>query len=137
MMPENYLKNSYKIVRDNGGVCIADEVQVGFGRVGKCWWAFELSDVVPDIVTVGKPFGNGHPLSAVITTEEIAESYFQKGNPFFSTFGGNPVSCKIGLAVLQTIEKEKLRENATKVGELLLNMAKDLQKKHEIIGDVR
>src|SRR5690606_3171353 len=100
---ENYLREVYAMVRAAGGVCIADEVQVGFGRVGSHWWAFETQGVVPDIVTMGKPIGNGHPLSALVTTREIAAS-FNNGLEYFNTFGGNPVSCAAGLAVLDVIE---------------------------------
>lgn len=85
MLPKNYLKETYQYVREHGGVCIADEVQVGFGRTGKHWWAFELQNVVPDIVTMGKPMGNGHPVAAVITTKEIAESFERTGVEYFNT----------------------------------------------------
>ncbi len=136
VLPEGYLKEVYKLVRQAGGVCIADEVQVGFGRVGEKFWAFELQDVVPDIVSLGKPIGNGHPLAAVVTTEEIADS-FNNGMEFFNTFGGNPVSCAAGLAVLDVIENENLQANALKAGNHLLEGLKGLQEKYKIIGDVR
>ena len=126
----------YRIVRGAGGVCIADEVQVGFGRVGSHFWAFETQNAVPDIVTMGKPIGNGHPLAAVVTTRDIAES-FQTGMEYFNTFGGNPVSCAIGLAVLDVIENEGLQENAATMGEYLLNGLRVLKTQHPIIGDVR
>lgn len=135
-LPEGYLKEVYAMVRAAGGVCIADEVQVGFGRVGSHWWAFELQDVVPDIVTMGKPIGNGHPMSAVVTTREIADS-FNNGMEYFNTFGGNPVSCAAGLTVLDVIERDKLRENALDVGNYLLDGFRTMQKRFDIIGDVR
>ena len=108
--PPNYLREVYKHVRSAGGICIADEVQVGFGRVGSKWWAFELQgeDIVPDIVTLGKPMGNGHPVSAVVTTSEVADSFKSTGIEYFNTFGGNPVSCAIASAVIDVIEDEKV-----------------------------
>ena len=136
VLPEGYLKEAYSHVRDAGGVCIADEVQVGFGRVGTHFWAFETQGVVPDIVTLGKPIGNGHPLAAVITTPEIA-ALFNNGMEYFNTFGGNPVSCAIGMAVLDVIAEEHLQENALEVGTYLMNGLCNLMKKHSIIGDVR
>ncbi|RZF41480.1 hypothetical protein LSTR_LSTR000194 [Laodelphax striatellus] len=137
--PANYLRNVYKYVREAGGVCIADEVQCGFGRVGKHWWAFQMQgdDVIPDIVTVGKPMGNGHPVAAVITTPAIARSFKETGIEYFNTYGGNPVSCAIANAVISVIENERLRENATRVGNYLLNSAQKLKDKHALIGDVR
>ncbi|MCP4600014.1 MAG: aminotransferase class III-fold pyridoxal phosphate-dependent enzyme [Proteobacteria bacterium] len=136
VLPEGYMGEAFKHVRAAGGVCIADEVQVGFGRAGSRFWAFETQDVIPDIVTLGKPIGNGHPLAAVVTTEEIANA-FANGMEYFNTFGGNPVSCAIGLAVLKVIENEQLQENAQKVGALLLEGLKGLMDKHALIGDVR
>ena len=136
VLPEGYLKEAYLQVRNAGGVCIADEVQVGFGRAGTHFWAFETQGVVPDIVTLGKPAGNGHPLAAVITTPEIAAS-FANGMEYFNTFGGNPVSCAIGMAVLDVIAEEHLQENALEVGNYLINSLGELMKKHSIIGDVR
>ncbi|XP_059489588.1 5-phosphohydroxy-L-lysine phospho-lyase [Neocloeon triangulifer] len=137
--PANYFRNVYKIIREAGGVCIADEVQTGFGRVGKYWWAFQLQgdDIIPDIVTVGKPMGNGHPVAAVITTREIAQSFKNTGVEYFNTYGGNPVSCAVALAVIETIEKQNLRENATRVGNHLINSLKIMSKKHPVVGDVR
>jgi 4-aminobutyrate aminotransferase-like enzyme len=117
-------------------VCIADEVQVGFGRAGSHFWGFETQGVVPDIVTMGKPIGNGHPLAAVVTTPEIAAS-FNNGMEYFNTFGGNPVSCAIGLAVLDVIEEERLQENARKVGMHLMSGLRGLMEKHTLISDVR
>ena len=136
VLPENYLKEAYRHVRNAGGVCIADEVQVGFGRVGSHFWGFETQGVIPDIVTLGKPIGNGHPLAAVVTTPEIAAS-FNNGMEYFNTFGGNPVSCAIGLAVLDVIEEERLQENARKVGMHLMSGLHRLMEKHTLIGDVR
>jgi len=123
-------------VKEAGGVCIADEVQVGFGRTGSHFWGFETQGVVPDIVTIGKPAGNGHPLGAVVTTHEIADS-FCNGMEYFNSFGGNPVSCAAGLAVLDTIKKEKLQDNARDVGQYLLKGLSLLKHRHPIIGDVR
>lgn len=139
ILPPGYLRTVYKHVRDAGGVCIADEVQVGFGRVGTHWWAFQLQgeDVVPDIVTMGKPMGNGHPIAAVITTKEIADSFAATGMEYFNTYGGNPVSCAIANAVLDVIEDERLRENAIAVGGHLLDGLNKLKEKHQLIGDVR
>jgi 4-aminobutyrate aminotransferase-like enzyme len=111
-------------------------VQVGFGRVGSHFWAFETQNVVPDIVTLGKPIGNGHPLAAVITTAEIADA-FANGMEYFNTFGGNPVSCAIGMAVLDVIENEGLQQNAERAGRRLLEGMRGLQAKYPIIGDVR
>jgi 4-aminobutyrate aminotransferase-like enzyme len=136
IFPDGFLKESFKHVRSAGGVCIADEVQVGFGRMGDKFWGFETQGVVPDIVTLGKPIGNGHPIGAVVTTKEIAES-FATGMEFFSTTGGNTVSCAVGMAVLDEIENEKLQQNAKKVGAHLLKRLKGLMKTHPIIGDVR
>jgi 4-aminobutyrate aminotransferase-like enzyme/Ser/Thr protein kinase RdoA (MazF antagonist) len=135
-LPENYLKNVYAYVRSAGGLCIADEVQVGFGRVGDSFWGFELQDVEPDIVVLGKPIGNGHPLAAVIVTSEIADA-FNNGMEYFNTYGGNPVSMATGLAVLDVIQTESLQKHAKTVGDFLLNGLKKLMQKHGIIGDVR
>ena len=103
------MKIIYKNIRKKGGVCISDEVQTGFGRLGKYFWGFEMHNVVPDLVILGKPMGNGHPIGAVITTDEISKS-FERGVEFFSSFGGNPVSCAAGLAVLDVIEEENLQK---------------------------
>ena len=115
ILPKNYLKNIFKFVKNKNALCIADEVQTGFGRVGKNFWAFEEHGVIPDIVTLGKPMGNGHPIAAVITTEKIANS-FNNGMEYFNSFGGNPVSCAVGNAVLDVIENEKLQNNAALTG---------------------
>ena len=106
ILPPNYLKNIFNFVRKKNALCIIDEVQTGFGRVGKNYWAFEEHNVIPDIVTLGKPMGNGHPISAVITTKEIAK-VFNNGMEYFNSFGGNPVSCAVGNAVLDVIHEEK------------------------------
>ena len=131
-----YLKEIYPAIRKQGGICISDEVQTGFGRLGDNFWGFEAQDVVPDMVIIGKPMANGHPMGAVITTSEIAES-FSKGVEFFSSFGGNPVSCAIGLSVLEVIEEERLQENAKLVGDFYMSLFVELQKKYACIGDVR
>jgi len=136
VFPENYLSEVYRHVHVAGGVCIADEVQVGFGRLGSHFWGFATQGVIPDIVVLGKPIGNGFPLAAVITTEEIADA-FGNGMEFFSTFGGNPVACATGLAVLDVLEEERLQENARAVGEYWIAGIRELQKRHLIIGDVR
>ncbi|VVC95739.1 unnamed protein product [Leptidea sinapis] len=135
--PDGYLKRAYEYIREAGGVCIADEVQVGFGRVGSHMWAFETQDVIPDIVTMGKPMGNGHPVAAVITTPEIARSFADTGIEYFNTYGGNPVSCAIANAVLDVIEEERLMERANRVGNHLLSRCEGLKHKHRLIGDVR
>jgi 4-aminobutyrate aminotransferase-like enzyme len=136
VLPDNYFAEAYRHVRAAGGVCIADEVQVGFGRVGTHWWGFETQGVVPDIVTMGKPIGNGHPLGAVVTTPEIADA-FANGMEYFNTFGVNPVSCAIGLAVLDVIQEEGLQAHALRVGNRLLDGLRSLMDKHPLIGDVR
>ncbi|KAM7021270.1 ethanolamine-phosphate phospho-lyase [Passerculus sandwichensis] len=137
--PVGYFQKVAEYVRAAGGVFIADEVQVGFGRVGKHFWAFQLQgeDFVPDIVTMGKPIGNGHPMSCVVTTREIAEGFGASGLEYFNTFGGNPVSCAIGLAVLDVIEKEDLQGNATRVGNYLLELLAEQKEKHPLVGDIR
>jgi 4-aminobutyrate aminotransferase-like enzyme len=136
VFPPSYLEEVYGRVRGAGGVCIADEVQVGFGRLGTHFWGFETQNVIPDIVVLGKPIGNGFPLAAVITTHEIARS-FDNGMEFFSTFGGNPVACAAGLAVLKIVEEENLQERALRVGNFLKKSLLSLQEQHPIIGDVR
>nr|XP_022319904.1 5-phosphohydroxy-L-lysine phospho-lyase-like [Crassostrea virginica] len=137
IMPEGYLKQVYKYVHDAGGVCIADEVQVGFGRVGSHFWAFQPEGVEPDIVTMGKPMGNGHPVAAVVTTQEISDKFKASGMQYFNTYGGNPVSCAVALAVLHTIEEEKLQEQALRVGNYWINKVKEMMHAFPIIGDVR
>src|SRR5437870_877734 len=136
ILPPGYLSDAYAAVRNAGGVCVADEVQTGFGRAGQYFWMFETQGVVPDIVTLGKPIGNGHPLAAVITTPEIAAS-FANGMEYFNTFGGNPVSCAVGLAVLDVIRDEELQQNALEVGNYLKQELLELQNQHSLIGHVR
>jgi len=136
VFPEDYLKHAYKHVRRSGGICIADEVQVGFGRVGSHFWGFETQGVVPDIVTLGKPIGNGFPLAAVITRPEIAKA-FDNGMEYFNTFGGNPVSCAVGMEVLRVIQEEGLMENARLTGRYLKRELEKLKQKYPLIGDVR
>ena len=135
-LPKGYLNEIYPAIRAQGGVCISDEVQTGFGRLGQHFWGFETSDVIPDMVILGKPIANGHPMGAVVCTEEIAAS-FEKGVEFFSSFGGNPVSCAIATAVLDVIEEEGLQENAKVVGEHYASLLKELMRKYPCIGDVR
>ena len=136
LLPRGYLVEACEHVRKAGGVCIADEVQVGFGRMGDKFWGFETQGVIPDIVTMGKPIGNGHPIGAVVTTKEIAGS-FNTGMEFFSTTGGNTVSCAVGMAVLDEIELEHLQQNAKAIGTYLLYHLKELKGIHKVIGDVR
>jgi 4-aminobutyrate aminotransferase-like enzyme len=136
IFPPGYLRAVYEIVRAAGGVCIADEVQTGLGRVGTHFWAFEAQDVVPDVVVMGKPLGNGHPLAAVVARREIAES-FDNGMEYFSTFGGNQVSCAIGLAVLDVLRDEPLQANALDVGERMLSALRGFIGRHPLVGDVR
>ncbi|MEM9526438.1 MAG: aminotransferase class III-fold pyridoxal phosphate-dependent enzyme, partial [Bacteroidota bacterium] len=136
VLPEGYLKEVYTAVRQQGGLCISDEVQVGLGRVGKHWWGFELQGVVPDIITIGKPLGNGHPLGAVVCTPEVA-ARFANGMEYFNTFGGNPVSCAVGRAVLRVVKWEGLREQASATGNYLKKILNQLAREHSIIGDVR
>jgi 4-aminobutyrate aminotransferase-like enzyme len=135
-LPADYVQAVYAMVRAAGGVCIADEVQTAYGRLGEHFWGFEAYGVVPDIVVLGKPIGNGHPLGAVVTTPEIAKS-FDNGMEFFSTFGGNTVSCAIGLAVLEVVFEEGLQVHALKVGKYLLDRLEELRGRHALIGDVR
>lgn len=135
-LPDDFLKRAYKYVREAGGLCISDEVQVGCGRLGKTFWGFQLHDVIPDIITIGKPLGNGHPLAAVACTKEVAEK-FANGMEYFNTFGGNPVSCAIGTEVLRVVKEEGLQKNALEVGEFLKVELNKLAKEFPIIGDVR
>ncbi|MDN3203280.1 aminotransferase class III-fold pyridoxal phosphate-dependent enzyme [Algoriphagus sediminis] len=131
-----YLAELYPAFRKQGGVCISDEVQTGFGRIGDHFWGFEAQGVIPDMVILGKPIGNGHPLGAVVCTQEISES-FEKGVEFFSSFGGNPVSCAIGLSVLEVIEEEGLQQNAKEVGDHYMKLFRELSEQTDCIGDVR
>jgi len=136
VFPPGYLAEAYRYVRAAGGLCIADEVQVGFGRLGTHFWGFETQNVVPDIVVLGKPIGNGFPLAAVVTTPEIAAA-FDNGMEFFSTFGGNPVACAAGLAVLDVLRDEQLQAHALRVGTRLLAGLRELIERHPIVGDAR
>jgi len=136
VLPDEYLNKVYEAVRAAGGVCIADEVQTGFGRIGTHCYAFEKYGVVPDIVVLGKPIGNGHPIGAVITTRAIAAS-FDNGMEFFSTFGGNNVSCAIGLKVLEVLREENLQAHALRVGEHLKSGLHDLKPRYEMIREIR
>src|SRR6185436_17430167 len=133
--PQGYLKHTYEHIRAAGGVCIADEVQTGFGRTGTHFWGFETQGVMPDIVTMAKGIGNGCPLAAVVTTQKIAQSLV--GKVHFNTFGGNPVVTAIGKAVLEVIEQEKLQENSLKQGTRIKDGLERLKAKYPLIGDVR
>lgn len=135
-LPKGFLAKAYESVRAVGGLCISDEVQTGCGRMGQTFWGFQLHNVIPDIVTIGKPLGNGHPIAAVACTQEVAEK-FANGMEYFNTFGGNPVSCAIGAEVIRTVKREKLQENALTVGSFLKDELKRLAKLFPIIGDVR
>jgi 4-aminobutyrate aminotransferase-like enzyme/Ser/Thr protein kinase RdoA (MazF antagonist) len=136
VFPPGYLAEAYRLVRAAGGVAIADEVQTGFGRLGEAFWGFETQDAVPDVVVLGKPIANGFPLGAVVTTGALAAA-FDSGMEFFSTFGGNPVACAAGLAVLDVLEDERLQENARRVGSGLARALRELSSRHPIVGDVR
>ncbi|MGI9088765.1 MAG: aspartate aminotransferase family protein [Chthoniobacterales bacterium] len=135
VFPDGYLKHVYEHIRAAGGVCIADEVQTGFGRLGTHFWGFETQGVIPDIVCMAKSIGNGAPLGAVVTTPKIANALSQRVH--FNTFGGNPVVCAQGMAVLDIIEREKLQQNSLNLGNHLLAGLRSLQEKHNVIGDVR
>jgi 4-aminobutyrate aminotransferase-like enzyme len=134
--PDEYLERSFAAVRAAGGLCVADEVQVGFGRFGDVFWGFQSQGVVPDIVTMGKPIGNGHPMAAVVTTREIADA-FDTGMKYFNTFGGNPVSCAIGTAVLDELAEQDLQARAAETGREFKSRLDQLARRHELIGDVR
>jgi len=133
--PDEYLKHAYEHIRGAGGLCIADEVQTGFGRTGTHFWGFESQDVMPDIVVMAKGIGNGAPLGAVVTTPAIAATL--KDRIHFNTYGGNPISMAQAMAVLDVIEEEGLQANSLRVGGHLLDRLRRLQAKHEMIGDVR
>jgi alanine-glyoxylate transaminase/(R)-3-amino-2-methylpropionate-pyruvate transaminase len=133
--PDGFLPAAYDHVRQAGGICIADEVQTGFGRTGTHYWGFETQGVTPDVVTLAKGIGNGAPLAAVVTTPEIARPLSDRIH--FNTFGGNPVSCAIGKAVLEVIDRENLQQNCLDMGTLLMGGLKGLMERHEVIGDVR
>ena len=135
VFPDTYLKHTYEHVRAAGGLCIADEVQTGFGRTGEHYWGFQTQGVVPDIVTMAKGIGNGAPLAAVATRPEIADTLARKIH--FNTFGGNPVSCAMGKAVLEVIDRENLQQNCIETGKYLMAGYRRLMDKHDIIGDIR
>jgi alanine-glyoxylate transaminase / (R)-3-amino-2-methylpropionate-pyruvate transaminase len=135
VLPRGYLERAYHYVREAGGVCISDEVQTGFGRLGTDYWGFQYQGVQPDIVTMAKSIGNGAPLAAVVTTPEIAAKLSERIH--FNTFGGNPVSCAVGKAVLELIDKENLQENCLNMGKRMLAGFHRLKEKHAIIGDIR
>lgn len=134
-LPDGYLRAVYGAIRAAGGLAIADEVQVGYGRTGRWFWAFQQQEVVPDIVTVAKAMGNGQPLGAVITTRAIAEKYRTQGY-FFSSAGGSPVSCVVGLTVLDMLVKERLQENALSIGDHLRARIEAMADRHQLIGTV-
>ena len=136
VLPPGYLQAAYRYARVAGAVCIADEVQVGFGRTGTHTWCFESQGVVPDIVTLGKPIGNGHPMAAVVTTPDIAAA-LDSGVPYFNTFGGNPVSCAVGLAVLDILDSEDIKSNVAARSARLFDGLARLKARYPEIGDVR
>lgn len=135
VFPDGYLKEAYAHARAAGGLCIADEVQAGFGRTGTHYWGFETQGVIPDIVTMAKGIGNGAPLAAVVTTPAISQALTSRIH--FNTFGGNPVCCAIGKAVLEVIDEEKLQQNCLTTGARLMDGLRGLQEKHSLIGEVR
>jgi 4-aminobutyrate aminotransferase-like enzyme/Ser/Thr protein kinase RdoA (MazF antagonist) len=135
LLPDGYLEGTYAEVRRRGGLCIADEVQVGYGRLGEYFWGSTQQGVVPDIITVAKAMGNGHPLGAVITRRDIAERFANEGS-MFSSAGGSPVSCRVGLTVLDIMADESLQENASVVGAHLKSRLEDLGERFELIGAV-
>ena len=134
--PPGYLQKAAEIIRQAGGLFVADEVQPGFGRTGRNFWGYEVDAVIPDIVTMGKPMGNGHPLAATVARRDLVDEFSQHAH-YFNTFGGNPVSCAAGLAVLDVIEQEDLQANALDVGLYLNEGLAELASRHESIGDVR
>ncbi|WP_319453747.1 MULTISPECIES: aminotransferase class III-fold pyridoxal phosphate-dependent enzyme [unclassified Mycobacterium] len=133
---DGYLATAFAAARKAGALCISDEVQVGVGRMGDVFWGFELGGVVPDIVTMGKPLGNGHPLAAVVTTRDVADA-FDTGMKYFNTFGGNPVSCAIGSTVLDIVVGDGLQRHANEVGRYFADALRQVQRRHPLIGDVR
>jgi 4-aminobutyrate aminotransferase-like enzyme len=134
--PSGWLAEVFRLVRQAGGLCVADEVQTGFGRTGEHFWGFEMHGVVPDLVTLGKPIANGYPIAVVVTRPEIARSFARTGE-FFSTFGGNPVACAAALAVLEVLEREGLRENARRIGAKLRAGCEGLALQRRLVADVR
>ncbi|QXJ21493.1 aminotransferase class III-fold pyridoxal phosphate-dependent enzyme [Actinomadura graeca] len=136
VLPPGYLAPIFQTAARHGAMTIADEVQVGFGRLGEAFWGFETQDVVPDFVTMGKAMGNGFPVAAMVTTREISQAFDPAGR-FFSTYGGNPVACAVGLELLNVVEEENLQDNALRTGQYLRDVLAALAPRHEIIGDVR
>jgi 4-aminobutyrate aminotransferase-like enzyme len=134
--PKGYLRRVADIVQDAGFLFVADEVQPGFGRTGRHFWGFEADGIEPDIVTMGKPMGNGHPISAVATRSDIADEFGCHGR-YFNTFGGNPVACAAALAVLDIIEEESLQQSALEVGDYVVAALQRMAARHDCIGDVR
>ncbi|KQZ24339.1 aminotransferase [Microbacterium sp. Root553] len=135
VLPDGYLRGAYALIRDRGGLCIADEVQVGFGRMGTSFWGFEQSGVVPDIVTIAKPMGNGFPIGGVITSKRIADALSDQGQ-FFSSGGGSTLSCRVGLAVLDAMVEDDLQRNAHEVGSRLAEALRGLAHRHPLVGPV-
>jgi 4-aminobutyrate aminotransferase-like enzyme len=135
-VPKGYLAKAVEIVRDAGGLFVADEVQPGFGRLGTDFWGFAQHGVIPDIATMGKPMGNGYPISAVVTSADVVEA-FQQDAHYFNTFGGTPVACAAALAVLEVVEQEGLQSNALETGNYLRAGLQDLAAQYDIIGDIR
>ena len=134
--PPDYLPAVFEKIRAAGGLCVADEVQSGFGRLGKSMWGFEAAGAMPDFVTFGKPIAGGYPMGMVVTRREIAER-FEASCEFFSTTGGNPVACAAASAVLAVVQQDRLMENAERVGSMISAGITDLAKRHPCIGDVR
>ncbi|MDH3380263.1 MAG: aminotransferase class III-fold pyridoxal phosphate-dependent enzyme [Gammaproteobacteria bacterium] len=134
--PQDYLNHAAAFVRDAGGLVVADEVQSGYCRMGAHWWGFKHYDIIPDIVTLGKPMGNGHPLGAVVTTPAIVEKFAERYE-YFNTFGGNPVSAAVGQAVIEVIDNENLLANATEVGAYLEGQLQELADRYDMIGELR
>lgn len=135
-VPPGFVKKAMQYVREAGGMYIADEVQGGFGRTGNQWWSHEAEGVIPDIATLGKPMGNGHPISGVVARADLIEQFGEWGM-YFNTFGGNPVSCAAGMAVLDVLEQENLLDNAVNVGGYVAEGLRALQQEYEVFGDVR
>ncbi len=135
-VPQGFMEGAAKLIRDAGGVMIMDEVQAGFGRSGKHWWAHQWYDFTPDIITMGKPMGNGHPLAGVVARADMIED-FSKAAMYFNTFGGTPVSCAIGMAVLDALIEDNLMANAVSTGAYVTAGLRKLQGKYPLIGDVR
>lgn len=135
-VPLGFMERAVDLVRSYGGLYIADEVQAGFGRTGKDWWAHQRYNVTPDIVTMGKPMGNGHPLAGIVGRAEVIE-YFSESSMYFNTFAGSPVSCAVGMAVLDVLNEQNLRDNAITTGRYVTQQLKSLQTSHACIGEVR